>query len=289
MLAAVVFLNGAILTMDERNTVAQAVAIEGDVIAATGANDAVRKAFPGATIVDLAGRAMLPGFYAAHDHFPASGYLGTVQADLNSPPIGRMETIDQIVEALKAKAATTRPGEWVLGRGYDDTLLKERRHPTRADLDRVSTTLPVWIVHTSGHFGVANSKALELAAVDSASGLIEETLHQITRHLPDETLEQKMQAVRRAGREYLARGVTTTVIAHGSRQRVVELKTALARGFLPLRVIHMLSAGTAIPETAAEAATWKSPDGKVRTGAIKIVQDGSIQGYTGYLESPYYW
>lgn len=282
------FVNGVILTMDERSTVAEAVAIDQGRIVAVGMNEAMRKALPSATVADLRGRTMLPGFYAAHDHFPVSGFVGDMQVDLNSPPMGRMETIAQIVDALKAKAAKARPGEWILGRGYDDTLLSERRHPTRADLDRVSSSNPVWIVHTSGHFGVANSKALAVAGVVSDTGLIEETLDAVAKHVPDPTLEQRMQAVRRAGAEYLARGVTTTVIAHGSRERLIDLKTALAREFLPLRVVQMLSEGGTIPETAAEAVKWRSPDGRVRAGAIKIAQDGSLQGYTGWLTAPYH-
>jgi len=74
-----------------------------------------------------------------------------------------METIADLVAALRAKAAQTPKGEWITGRGYDDTLLREIRHPTRADLDQASTDHPIWIAHSSGHLGVANSRALALA------------------------------------------------------------------------------------------------------------------------------
>lgn len=304
--ADTVYVNGTVLTMDASGTTAEALAVRDDRILAVGAEAAVRKAAgAGAEVVDLKGRTVLPGFYAAHDHFPAWGFSGSFHLDLNSPPIGRMESIEQVIEALREKAASTPPGEWIMGRGYDDTLLKERRHPTRRDLDRASTRHPIWIAHTSGHLGVANSAALAAAgitagtpqpaggvirrdAAGSPDGVIEESLSLVTRLLPDPTLEQRMQAVRRCDAEYRARGVTTTVVAGGNRQRVVDLKTARARGFLTIRVIQMLAGGSGPPATAKEAAEWRSRDGYVKAGAIKLFQDGSLQGYTGYLSKPYY-
>src|SRR5262249_20245337 len=124
---------------------------------------------PQTTTVDLAGKTLLPGFYAAHDHFPSWGRVALYQVDLNSPPIGPIRTLADIVAALKERAAQTRPGEWIMGRGYDDTLIAERRHPTRDDLDQASTDHPIWIVHTSGHLGVANSRALALAGITRAT------------------------------------------------------------------------------------------------------------------------
>ena len=75
--------------------------------------------------------------------------MAVTQVDLNSPPIGAIEDMDQLVAALAARAAELPEGQWVSGRGYDDTLLAEQRHPTRVDLDRASTTHPIYISHTS--------------------------------------------------------------------------------------------------------------------------------------------
>lgn len=276
-LAAMVFVNGTVLTMDSRNTVAQAVAVKDGKILAVGANEAVRRALPDADVIDLKGQTLLPGFYAAHDHFPTSGYAGVTEADLRSPPMGAIRSIPELLAAMRKQPH----GEWIIGRGYDDTLLTERRHPTRAELDTVSTTHPVWIVHTSGHLAVANSKALEIAGVTSANGLIEDRLSVVSRHIPEPTLEAKMQAVRRAAADYLAHGVTTAVIAHGTRETLITLKTAFARQFLPFRVVQMMSGPTeALPPVVAA--------GPVRTGAIKLIQDGSIQGYTGSFTKPYH-
>ena len=161
-----IYVNGEIITLDAEGAVARAVAVLGDTIVAVG-NDAEIRALAGPTtvVVDLDGTAMTPGFYAPHDHFPGSGRVAVTSVDLNSPPIGKMTTVDEIVAALGARAARTPRGDWVVGRGYDDTLVEEMRHPTRHDLDRASTEHPIWITHISGHRGVANSLALKLASV----------------------------------------------------------------------------------------------------------------------------
>src|SRR4029079_2042435 len=85
--------------------------------------------------------------------------------DLNSPPMGSMRTIDDIVAALREKAMRTPPGKWLVCRAYDGVVIAELRHPPRHDLDRASTEHPIWIVHTSGHLGVGNSRALQLAEI----------------------------------------------------------------------------------------------------------------------------
>ena len=137
---SVIWFNGTIITM-EGDEVAEAVAIFGDEVVAVGTSSALQTmAGPETEVVDLAGRTMTPGFYAPHDHFPGSGRIAVTQVDLNSPPIGAIETMDDLVEALRVRAVELPDRAWVSGRGYDDTLLAERRHPTRIDLDRVRRT-----------------------------------------------------------------------------------------------------------------------------------------------------
>jgi predicted amidohydrolase YtcJ len=161
----VLYLGGPILTMDAGNRVAEALLVEGDRIAAVGSDAEVReRTGQKRRVVDLQGKALLPGFIDAHAHFPGAGIFA-VFLDLNSPPIGDIERIDSIVERLRERAASTSKGDWVVGMGYDDTLLAERRHPTRADLDRASTRHPIAIWHISGHLAVANSAALERVGI----------------------------------------------------------------------------------------------------------------------------
>lgn len=303
-----IWVNGTVVTM-EGERVVQAVAVLGDLIVAVGSDATVRGlAGPETRVVDLDGRTMTPGFYAAHDHFPGSGRVAVTQVDLNSPPIGGIENMDQLVAALRARAEELPEGQWVSGRGYDDTLLAEQRHPTRTDLDKASTTHPIYISHTSGHLGVANSLALELAGVTrdtpdppggvvrkdpdtgEPDGVFEESGGMVSRLIPPPTPEQTMEAYRWAVEDYVEDGVTTAVIAGGGRGSLAGLQRARDAGILTFRIITMMSRGAPGQPSAAEAGGMVSGFGDeyLKLGAIKIVQDGSNQGYTGYFTEPYH-
>ncbi len=301
-----VLLSGTIVTMAREGDTAEAVAIRGGKITAVGSTKDIRALASAATkIVDLQGKTVLPGFYAAHDHFPSAGRVALFEVDLNSPPIGTMRSIDDIVAALRQRANSTPAGKWVVGRGYDDTLITELRHPTRHDLDRASTEHPIWIVHTSGHLGVGNSRALALAEITSKTpqpaggairkdpmtgeptGVIEERTSLVGRLLPSLSQQQRLEAVRLSDHEYLAKGVATTVIAGGAGNVVPDLLEARSRGWVHLRALAMLSGGQGDPPPLAQAAARSPTPEEVRISGVKIWQDGSLQGLTGFLTAPY--
>jgi predicted amidohydrolase YtcJ len=199
-------------------------------------------------------------------------------------------------------------GEWVNGRGYDDTLLEEGRHPTRYDLDQASTEHPIYISHTSGHLAVANSLALEMAGVtrdtpqppggviqkDPATGepngVFEESGGLVGRLLPPATEEERQEAIQAAVDIYVRQGVTTAVVTGGGRGSFVDLQKARDAGILGIRIVQMMSRGSPGVPTAAETAGIVSGfgDTRIRLGGIKIIQDGSNQGYTGYFTEPYH-
>ena len=304
-----VYVNGTIITMDAAERTVQAVALRGEEIVAVGSSSEIeRLAGPGTRLVDLDDEVLVPGFYAAHDHFPGAGTATVSTVNLNSPPMGPMETIDDIVEALKEKAAATPEGEWIRGRGYDDTLLEDRRHPTRHDLDRASTEHPIYIGHTSGHLAVANSLALRMAGVTrdtpqppggvirkdpetgEPNGVFEESGGMVGRLIPPPTRAETMEGYRAAVEIYVRQGVTTAVIAGGGRGSIAELQAARDEGILSLRLIKMASKGSPGAPSAAEAGGFVSGfgDTRLKLGAIKIVQDGSNQGFTGHFTEPYH-
>jgi hypothetical protein len=257
-------------------------------------------------VVDLAGRALLPGFIDAHGHFPGAG-IYAVYLDLNSPPIGSVRTLEDLVARLRERAAQTGEGEWVVGWSYDDTLLAERRHPTRADLDRASTRHPIGVWHVSGHLAVANSAALAKLGITATSpdpeggrirrdaatgepdGVLEETASErLGAALGPPSARQAFAILREGTRRYLAAGVTTAQsglaeVAHG------KAFVWLARlGLLPLRVVVWPREEDAARMLAGELAFDPPDPERVRRGAVKLVADGSIQGYTGYLSQPYF-
>jgi predicted amidohydrolase YtcJ len=158
---------GPIVTVNDLQPSAEAVAVRGGRITAVGFRDEVMKLKgPNTRVVDLGGKTLIPGLIDAHGHVFGVG-IQALSANMLPAPDGEGNDIPALQRVLKEWAAknekaTSKVG-WIIGFGYDDSQLKELRHPTREDLDAVSTTLPVVIIHQSGHMGVMNSKGLELA------------------------------------------------------------------------------------------------------------------------------
>jgi hypothetical protein len=151
---------GKILTLESSRPEADAVAIrDGRITYVGAAREARRNVGPRAEVINLAGRVALPGFIESHSHPVLLGrYLEEVDCRY-------CLSIEEIVEALRARAKVTPPGEWVVGNGYDHTLLKESRHPTRRELDCASDEHPVLLRNITVHNLVANAEALRLAGV----------------------------------------------------------------------------------------------------------------------------
>ncbi|MCZ6782233.1 MAG: amidohydrolase [Proteobacteria bacterium] len=302
------YLGGPILTMDANDTVAEALAVEGDRIVAVG-DEAELRAWTereGAEVVDLAGRALLPGFIDAHGHFPGEG-LTALHVDVGSPPVGTVEKIDDVLERLRARAAETSSGDWILGIGYDDTLLAEMRHPTRADLDRASEDHPIALLHVSGHLATTNSAALRELGIDAATpdpeggvirrdpetgepdGVLEETAAEgLTAQLLQPSLLEAVTMVRAAGERAVRAGVTTVQSGFTPKAQIQGLHLLSRLGLVPVRLVIWPDPDAA-DALLDESFSFSSYDEDwVRLGAVKLVADGSIQGYTGYLSEPYH-
>jgi len=303
----IIYLGGPILTLDAQSRVVEALGIEGDRIGAVGSEAEVRAwAGPGARSIDLGGHALLPGFIDAHGHFPGTGIFARV-VDLNSPPIGEVETIDELVQRLRRKAAETSRGDWVIGLGYDDTLLREKRHPTRADLDRVSLEQAVVAIHISGHLAAVNSVALARLGIDAntpdpaggrirrafgtgePTGVLEENAAERVLHeLQTPSPLAGLAIVREGVRRYVAAGVTTAQSGYADRSQLERLDLLSRIGIVPIRLVLWPSMDV-VDEMLAGRFSFRPHDERwVRLGAVKLVADGSIQGYTGYLSAPYF-
>lgn len=168
-IADVIYHNGSILTIDDIHPRAEAVAVKDGKILSVGKKDEVFKAKGDATkLVDLDGRTMLPGFVDAHGHVMGGG-LQALSANIMAPPDGDVKDISSLQTVLRAwiaknEAAVKKIG-LVVGFGYDNAQLAEQRHPTRDDLDAVSTEVPIILIHQSGHLIAVNSKGLEVGAI----------------------------------------------------------------------------------------------------------------------------
>jgi predicted amidohydrolase YtcJ len=304
--ARTLYVGGTILTMDPADSIAEALLVEGERIAAVGTREELQERARGARVVDLQGRALLPGFIDGHSHFPGAGIFAVV-TDLNSPPIGTVERIDDIVERLQHKAERTSPGRWVVGMGYDDTLLAERRHPSRADLDRACPKHPAAVVHISGHLAVVNSLALRQIGINAETpdpeggrirrepgtgepdGVLEETAAEgVMARVLRPTLREGIKIIREASRQYVRVGVTTAQNGFAPKSQIATLAWLSRLGVIPIRLLIWPSHEVA-DEMLAGTFSFSSYDPRwVRMGAVKLIADGSIQGYTGYLSRPYH-
>ena len=154
--ADLVLLNGSIITVDPRDSIVEAVAIKDGRITFAGTTANARKLAGDRTrVIDLAGRTATPGLIDTHVHFSESA---------DSLDLGDARSMDDVIAKVRARAATVPPGTWVRGGGWDEGKLKERRYITAADLDKAAPEHPVYLTHTTGHYGVANSLAVRMGA-----------------------------------------------------------------------------------------------------------------------------
>ena len=224
-----VYRNGTILTMDSGGSQAQALAVRGETILAVGSDaEIMALADPHTVVTDLRGRTMLPGFIDGHSHFVSAGLMAATQLDLSSPPVGGVKNIAEIKGLIRAKAAETPKGEWILGFGYDDTGLEDKRHPLASDIDEVAPEHPVLLRHVSGHLSACNGLALAKAnytkdTPDPVGGVIRRDEHgnpngvleepparePVFRHIPAPTEADWMEGIKAACAAYTAKGVTT--------------------------------------------------------------------------------
>ncbi len=170
-MAETIYLGGPILTINDDQPRAEAVAVkDGKIVAVGSLSDIMALKDEKTETFDLDGRAMLPGFVDSHGHVVLGG-LQALSANLLAAPDGEVTDIASLQDTLRSWMADNTDivdkVQLIVGFGYDQSQLTELRHPTREDLDAVSTDVPIIIVHQSGHFGVANSKALELTNVDA--------------------------------------------------------------------------------------------------------------------------
>jgi predicted amidohydrolase YtcJ len=300
-----VFINGQIITLDNQERTVTTLAVEAGLIAALGSAADVQPYIDrGFRVIDLEGKALIPGFIDAHSHFPGSG-ITRIAADLNSPPIGSVGTVTQLLDRLRERLDQTKPGRWIAGFGYDDTGLAEHRHPTRAELDAVSTEHPILITHISGHMAVANSLALTLAGIDAhtpdpeggridrdpisgePTGLLEETAMTLAQsRMPRPGLIESMRMTLAATEDYASQGVTTAQNGLTEPSYLDPLVLAARAGLLKQRLV--IWPDETLGQEILEGRRAISNSNRITLGAVKLVADGSIQGYTAYLREPYW-
>lgn len=284
-----------------------AVAVRGDRIVATGSAQEITPLIGESTrVIELGEQALLPGFIDAHGHFSALARTADY-VDLSPPPVGGAESIADIVRALRLaiEQSSIPAGTLVTGFGYDDSLLEERRHPTRFDLDEASTSHPIVIRHVSGHLAVGNSLALADAGIsaetpDPAGGIVrrledgapdgvmEETAMTL---LPDAvaslTAERFAELRRQALQIYAGYGITTIQDSNLPLDYIEMLRQEAASEAYPVDMVAYAMANPLSDEVLDSIESEQDYVNGFRLGGIKFTLDGSPQGRTAWLTEPY--
>jgi predicted amidohydrolase YtcJ len=297
-LADTILFNGRIMTVDPANSIAQAVAIQGDKILGTGADAAIRAlSNPATKLIDLNGRTVTPGFIDPHIHFRVLGLQTTYYSPFMPPEVKDIPSLQRrLADALKSK----QPGEYLMGFYLG---LSDKPVPTKEDLDPFSRDNPVFIMHIGGHWGTANSAAMQLAKITNSTaspqgGIIEKVNGELTgvfynhramdlvrMYAPPASSEEVRQAILDTQKVFAACGVTSF---HDNNVRSVEeiqtYQELSQTGELYLR--NELYLTLEWPSDMEHVAQIKPMDNKItRFAGYKFLIDG--QGPTAYCHEPH--
>jgi predicted amidohydrolase YtcJ len=300
--ADLVVRNAKVLTMNANQSVAQGFAVVDSRFSFVGTSSELEALVgPDTKVIDLGGKVVLPGLIDAHLHpvpqYPQGHRLH--QVDLKSATTKDMASL---IARLSKQAGVRPKGDWILGFGYEDTVLGG--HPDRSNLDRVSTDHPVYIVHSSGHRAVANTLALELAGVTDAvrdppgggfargpdgklNGILLESASDPLRAAQQSkpSLEELMTGVEVTLSAFVEKGLTTVVDATpSSRSWLFPVYSALRdAGRLPIRVVAMLPLDLfgEVDPAHLKQDDWLS------VGPVKVFHGNSLSGRTAWLSEHY--
>ena len=305
-----IFVGGTIVTINDIQPNAQAVAIADGKIIAVGERKKITKLHRGKNtkIVDLAGKTLVPGFIDPHSHFMNA--LAVVnQVNVSAPPVGPASRVSDIVTALQrfAVAKKIAPGELIIGYGYDENLLPADEPLTRDSLDPAFPDNPVLIMHVSLHGAVLNGAAMQKygisaatktppggiilrkAGTDEPSGLVMETAYlPIYSRLPAPTAEGEFEQLRLAQELYAAAGITTAHegATHGAQFDLLKRAANAEKLFLDVVAYPFITDLDAVLRSNP-AESFGKYNKHLKLGGCKIVLDGSVQGRTGFFTTPY--
>ncbi|HEY8569619.1 amidohydrolase, partial [Microbulbifer sp.] len=305
--ADAIFHNGNIITIDDNHPSAEAVAVkDGKIIAVGKRDDVLKTADENTRKIDLAGKTMVPGFFDSHGHAWMIGFQ-SMTANLLPPPDGTGKDIASLIKLLQDWAAANQDAVkqigWIVGFGYDNSQLADQRHPTRKDLDLVSADIPILIIHQSGHLGVANSKALEIAGISANSkdpkggvfqreadgktpnGVAEEyAFFQLVGAFGKSLNKDVNDLFGIEGTRLLASyGYTTAQEGRATQASLDALKRVADSGALKIDLVVYPD----ILEIPDIHPTLEYHN-RLRVGGAKLTIDGSPQGKTAWLTQPYF-
>jgi len=297
--ADLVVLNGNVITMDDENPRAEAIAVKDGKIVFVGSSREVREFIGDKTqVIDLKGRTVVPGFIDTHIHLIGFGF-SLMWIDLRD-----VTSIEELKRKVKQRAESTPEGKWILGRGWDQEKFVEKRYPNRWDLDEVAPSNPVMLRRVCGHICVVNSKALEIAGItkdtpDPDGGKIdrdengeptgilrEKAMSLVWEKLPSPTLEESLKAAELACMEAVKHGITTVHFVSATPEEFKLLQLLKRMGKLNLRVCLYMG-GKILDHVLSLGVMRGFGDDFLKINGIKLLVDGSLGARTAALREPY--
>ena len=279
--------------------IATTLVIRDGRIAAVGDDSVSAAASPGAERIDLGGRTVIPGFNDAHAHIWKIGHLLTTMLDLRG-----VESVEALCGRVREFAARLPEGAWLLGRGYNEAAMTERRPPTRHELDLAASGRPVVLTRTCGHIYVVSSRALQAAGIGAGtadpiggvidrdpsgepSGLLQETaMGLMTRVIPPPTTADYQRMIVAGLEHQLSLGITSSSDCGVSPQLLEVYRQMETAGQLPARVNVMPLRrvdGVAAPVPLPE----RFESDFLRVNTVKFLADGGLSGATAALSVNY--
>ncbi len=307
--ADLVLINGTILTVDGKDSIAEALAIQaGNIIAVGSKQQILALADAHTQVLDLHGRTATPGLIDTHGHYQDGGVDELYNIELTDA-----KSVAEIVSRVQARVAITKPGDWVLGSGWDEGKLAENRYVYASDLDKVSPNNPVWLQNTTGHYSAVNSYAMRLAhitaetkdppagtidrtATGAVTGVLKEQANvAMIAIIPSPSIDHRKQGILKSI-DNLHREGMTSYKEIGSPPTWAAYRELLAEGKLDERVCMLWRAGSSLETAkAALAEIQKNPhppqslgDGKLVACGAKIFMDGSTAARTAWVYEPWH-
>jgi predicted amidohydrolase YtcJ len=278
---------------------AEAIAVRGDRIQAVGENAQILKLKGAETqVVDLGGKFVMPGFNDAHAHLAGGG------AERLNVNLAGVKSLDEFRARIRAKVETAKPGDWILGGGWDENLWPVKALPTRWDVDEVSAGHPVFLDRVDGHIAVANTQALKLASITIASrdprggkidrdsnsqpnGILRERAREaVTSVIPAPTHDRRLEAMQAALAEAARWGVTS-VQDNSTWDDFQVLEELDKAGKLTARVTEWLPFNDTVEQLNVKRGQHSQSDKMLHTGMLKAFMDGSLGSRTAALIEPY--
>lgn len=300
--ADIVFKNGNVYTVNERQPHAEAIAVKGGKIIFVGSNKDV-KAYEGKAtrVVDLKGSTVVPGMTDAHYHL-----MGVGQREMTFNLEG-VASLEEFLARVKERVARAKPGEWIEGRGWIETFWKPPVFPTRADLDKIAPDNPVYLTRADGHASVVNSAALKVARIDRNTPnpdggeitkdkqtgepvgmLLDHAQGLVGRHVPGETSAQLEQAIILGARRSTELGWCEIQDAGGSYNDVNLMRKLYGEGKIKLRIYKAVHGPTpSATKLLTDGASTGEFDNRFTLRTIKVVMDGALGSRGAWLLEKY--